>query len=41
MKIKQAKRICGTPGTKRLRKQWQIAIVRGKMPNQHLKSEEV
>jgi hypothetical protein len=36
MKIKQAKRDFGTPGTKRLRKQWQTARNRGKEPFAHL-----
>jgi len=34
MTIKQAKLLFGKEGTKRLRKQWQKAINRGKQPNQ-------
>jgi hypothetical protein len=42
MNIKQAKKRFGTPGTKRTRKQWQVALNRGKTPNQHLiKDKEV
>lgn len=35
-----AKKLFGTEGTKKSRKQWSLAIRRGKMPNQHkLKNE--
>lgn len=36
----QAEKRFGTQGTKKSRKQWSLAIRRGKMPNQHkLKTE--
>jgi hypothetical protein len=35
MNIKQAKKLFCKEGTKRLRKQWQKAINRGKTPNQN------
>lgn len=37
MNKKQAKKKFGKEGTKRLRKEWQIAINRGKTPNQQHK----
>lgn len=36
MTKRQANKKFGTNGTKRTRKQWTKAIMRGKMPNQHL-----
>jgi len=35
MNKKQAKKLYGNEGTKRIRKEWQKAINRGKKPNQH------
>jgi hypothetical protein len=35
MNIKQAKKLYGKEGTKRLRKEWQKAINRDKTPNQN------
>jgi len=40
MNIKQAKKLYGTPGTKRTRKEWQKARNRGKMPNRHLNQKD-
>lgn len=36
MNKKQAKKLYGVNGTKRLRKEWGKAVSRGKTPNQHL-----
>lgn len=41
MNVIQAKKKYGLEGTKRLRKEWQKAINRGKTPNAHkIKKEE-
>jgi hypothetical protein len=39
MTKKQAKKLYGTEGTKRIRKQWQVARNKGKTPNKHLHEE--
>ena len=40
MNIKQAKKLYGTPGTKRTRKEWQKARNNGKVPNKHKINQE-
>jgi hypothetical protein len=40
MNIKQAAKLYGVEGTKRLRKEWQIAKNNGKTPNKHLQSNK-
>jgi hypothetical protein len=40
MNKRQAKKLFDTEGTKKTRKQWSLAIRRGKMPNQHKLKDE-